>query len=494
MDFLDPKAKRRHLTRLIIGYGLMAILIGLATFLLIIRAYGFDLDRKTGQVIQNGLVFVDSAPDGATIKFNKETKSEKTNDRFALPAGQYDMQINKEGYREWRRGFSLNGGEVERFTYPLLIPTNLSRQEIKSYDAPPSFVTESPDRRWVIMSQAASLTSFIEYDLNSLTVNKPKERPLGLPAGLFTSADGAHSLELVEWSTDNKHILIKHSFVGGTEFVVVSRDQPETSININKLLGQNPTKVILRDKKFDSWYLYTEAGGILQTADAKKVITPALSGVSAFKTHDADTILYSQLQPDGKTQRVTLQQGKDSYVVKEVASATVFLEIARYDGAWYTVIGADGEQKTYIFRNPLDVLQKRDGTKPTPISILKTKGPMTQVSFSQNTRFIVTQSGQHFEVYDAEYEQAYRYDIAKKFDEGTAVVWMDGHRFLARNQSKSIIFDFNGSNIQELVGNLPSASVSFDRDYNVLYSIDSSASAAGKYSLYGTELRLPQDK
>ncbi len=295
MDFLDPKAKRRHITRLIIGYGLMSILIGMATFLLIIRAYGFELDRKTGEVTQNGLVFVDSAPDGATIKLNKKEQKNKTNNRFAVPAGQYDMQINKEGYREWRRGFSLNGGEVERFTYPLLIPSNLGRQELQAYSAPPGFTAESPDRRWLVMSEANSLASFIEYDLNSLAVNQPKERKFVLPDTLFTQAAGASSLELVEWSADNKHILVKHSFTGGTEFVVVSRDQPETSININKLLGQNPSKVVLRDKKFDSWYLYTDVGGILQKADAKKAVAPALTGVTFFKTHGDDTILYSQM-------------------------------------------------------------------------------------------------------------------------------------------------------------------------------------------------------
>lgn len=494
MDFLDPKAKKRHIRRLFIGYGLMAVLIGLASFLLIIRAYGFEVDRKTGEVIQNGLVFVDSAPDGADIKFNRETQKEKTNNRFALPAGNYDLQINKEGYRQWRRGFGLNGGEVERFTYPLLLQKNLSRQELKSYAAAPGFTTDSPDKRWLIVSQGASITNFTEYDLNSLTVNQPKERQFAVPASLFTQAAGAHSLELVEWSTDNKHFLVKHFFPGGFEFAVVSRDQPETSININKLLNQNPSKVSLRDKKFDSWYLYTEAGGTLQAVDAKKAVINTLTGVSAYKSHGDDTLLYSQLQPDGKTQKVTLQQGNDSYVVKDVVSATVYLDIARYDGKWYTVIGADGEQKTYIFRDPLEVLKKRDGTKPTPVNILKSNGPMGLVGFSQNTRFVVTQNAQHFEIYDVEYEQTYRFDVSKKFDDGSKVVWMDGHRLLARSNGKAVIFDFDGSNVQDLVNSLPSTLLSFDRDYEVLYSVGASVASPGKFSLYGTELRLPADK
>jgi hypothetical protein len=495
MDFLDPKAKRNHIVRLIIGYGLMAVLIGIATLILVLQAYGFDVDRKSGQVIQNGLVYVDSAPDAATVKFNEKEQTNKTNNRFALPSGDYQLSISKGDYRAWNTSFKLDGGEVERFTYPLLIPNKLETVELRQYDAAPTFTTESLDRRWVVMNKADSLTNFVEYDLNSLTDDQPKEREFNLPNNLFTAAAGAHSLELVEWSTDNKHFLVKHAFAGGHEFVVVDREEPNTSFSINRLLGQNPTKIVLRDKKFDQWYLYFEAGGALQTADAKKAVAPLLTGVTAFKTHDAETILYSQLAADGKTQRVTLRQGKESHLLREAVSSLMYLDIARYDDAWYVAVGADSEQRTYIYKDPFEVLQKKDKTKPTPVAVLRNaSNPLSQVSFSQNTRFIVAQSGQHFELYDAEYEQTFRYDIAEAFDPGAKVVWMDGHRLLARSQGKALIFDFDGNNRQILLPSLAAVPVMFDRDYVVLYTLDASKAAAGKTGLYGTQLRTEEDR
>lgn len=493
MDFLDPKAKRNHLIRLIIGYGLMAVLIAMATLILVLQAYGFDVDRKSGEVIQNGLVYVDSSPDGATVKFNEKEQASKTNNRFALPSGDYRLSISKGDYRAWNTSFRLAGGEVERFTYPLLIPNKLEPVELRQYDAAPTFTTESLDRRWVVMSKANSLTDFVEYDLNSLTEDQPKEREFNLPNNLFTAAAGAHSLELVEWSTDNKHLLVQHNFAGGHEFLVVAREDPGSSININRLLGQNPTKVVLRDKKFDQWYLYNEAGGVLQTADAKKTITPLLKGVTAFKTHDAETVLYSQLADDGKTQRVSLRQGKDSHLLRESVSPRMFLDLARYDGSWYVAVGADSEQRTYIYKDPADKLQKKN--KPTPVAVLRNaSNPLTQVSFSQNTRFIVAQSGQRFELYDAEYEQTFRYDVTESFDPGTKVVWMDGHRLLARSQGKALIFDFDGNNRQALLPSLAAAPVMFDRDYTVLYTLDASKAAAGKTGFYGTQLRTEEDR
>lgn len=496
MDFLDPKAKRRHTITLIIGYGLMAVLIGIATFILVYSAYGFDVDRKTGQVIQNGLVFVDSAPDAATIRFNNDVQKDRTNSRFALPSGQYDLQIQKTEYREWRRKFELKGGAVERFTYPMLILNNLSPQQLVPYTAMPRLTTQSPDRRWLLLADGNALSSFTEYDLNTVDNNEqPQQRTFSVPSDLLSQGEGVHLFELVEWSNDNKHFLIKHSYATGSEFVIISRDNPAESININRLLNQNPTKITLRDKKYDQWYLYTAEGGVLQTGDTKKVITPVLTNVSSFKSHDTDTLLYAQPTADGKYQRVTLiQDGKEPYVVKDVPNGAVMLDIARYDSNWYVVVGVDAEKKAYVYRNPLTVLQKKDGTKPTPRSVLKLSGPLTQVSFSKNTRFIMAQSGQQFAVHDAEYNRNYNYTIAQPLDPAVKVDWMDGHRLLGRSNGNAVMFDFDGMNLQSLVPFLPAAPVVFDRDYTVVYSINGINNDTGKPALFSTQLRLEADK
>ncbi|MGI9027599.1 MAG: PEGA domain-containing protein [Candidatus Saccharimonadales bacterium] len=497
MDFLDPKAKRRHKIRLFIGYGLMASVILVTSAILVFSAYGFDVDRKTGEVIQNGLVFVDSAPDAATVQFNDQEQRSRTNNRFSLPSGEYNLKIQKDGYRPWQRTFTLSGGGVERFTYPLLLPVNLERREIHTYDTAPTFVTQSPDRRWALVNPGGSLTDFIEYDFNSLigpNNNNPQTRPFSLPASLFTPADGAHALELVEWSTDNKHLLVKHTFTGGAEFIVISRDTPNTSININRLLGQAPTKVTLRDKKFDQWYLYTQDGGVLQSANVNKVVTLVATGVTSYKSHDDSTLLYStRVSGVAANQRITLKQGNNAYILRDVTDGAVMLDIARFDGAWYAVVGSDADQKTYIYKDPMNILQKADGSIAAPLAILKATGAMSDVSFSQNTRFIVTRSSQHFEVYDSQYDLIFRYDIAKVLDSGSPVSWMDGHRLSARSDGKAFIFDFDGSNQQDLFSVQPGTPLLFDRDFTVLYNTDVST-VADKYGLFGAELRLPGDK
>jgi hypothetical protein len=494
MDFLDPKARKQHTIRLMIGYFLMAVLIGITSYILVLRAYGFDVDRKTGEVIQNGLVYVDSAPDDATIFLNDEMRKERTNTRLALPEANYQLKIRKDGYRDWQRSFSLRGGEVERFTYPMLILNDLKRQEISSFESAPLLTTESLDRRWVLISQGNSLTNFIEYDLNALTNQRPDQRNVSFPSSLFTSADGVHTLELVEWSSDNTHLLVKHGYGTSFEFVLLNRENPQASTNINKFLKVNPAKVVLRDKKFDQWYIHTTDNSLQFAQAGSTTVTPLIAGVGMFKPHDAETLLYTQPVAGGTTQRVMLRQDNQTFTIRDIPNGNAILDIARFDGAWYIVVGCEADKKTYIYKDPADLIKDNQNQRPGPVAVLNHGGALSYAGFSQNTRFIVAQSGQHFEVYDAEDKEQYKHELKVALDPNTKVTWMDGHRMLGQSQNKLIMFDYEGSNYQELVPGLPGRPAMFDRDYTVLYTVDTASAGSGKVNFNRTDLRLEQDR
>lgn len=494
MDFLDPKKKRTRSIRLTIGNSLMGILVVIGTYILVSQAYGFDVDTKTGVVIQNGLVFVDSAPDGAKIFMNGEQQKSNTNTRLALPEGRYSVEIQKEGYRSWLRDFNLLGGTVERFTYPMLIPNDLKSTNLQSFTGLPAVGLQSPDRRWVLTANPNTLGAFTQFDLNTLKDKKPVSSSVVFPAGIFTAVAGPHGLELVEWSNDNKHVLVKHNFTGGSEFVMLNRDEPASSINVNKTLNVNPTKIALRDKNFDQMYLYTSAGGVLQSVNLKdKVISPVLTGVISFKSHGSDVLLYSQNVPGDPTKiRVSLKDGAKTYVVRDMPSAVnVPLEIARYSGDWYVVVGSDVEQKAYVYKEPADYLNHQKDKKPVPITVLKATGPISVLAFSDNTRFIMINSGQHFGVYDAENDKTYNYDVSQQFDQTVKPEWMDGHRILVNSAGKTVIFDFDGSNLQQLTTNEKLIPVSFNRDYTYMYTL--SPQASGAFNFDQTPLRTDKD-
>src|SRR5579884_1492216 len=166
MDYLDPHKQARQRILLLTGYVLVAIAIFLATRILLLQAYGFGLG-KNGTIIQNGLTFFSSQPNPAQIYLNGKLNSKTTNTQLLVPAGIYKVDLMRKGYDSWERTIELDGGSVVHFDYPFLFPSKLDTNKLQTYSAAPSLVTQSPDRRWLLVGKPDSLISFDVYDLKN---------------------------------------------------------------------------------------------------------------------------------------------------------------------------------------------------------------------------------------------------------------------------------------------------------------------------------------
>lgn len=496
MDFLDPRNRKLHSIRLMIGYSLMSVMIFIATLILVYRAYGFDVDRKTGQVIQNGLVYVDSAPDRADIYIDNKLQNSKTNSRLILAEGDYNLAIKRDGYRDWNRRITVTGGGILRITYPMLIQTNLVDKESVILDSDASIIrTQSPDRRWIMATKAGEPRQYSQVDLKNVnkTTGIPTTSQITFPDELFTPGDQS-SIEIVEWSNDNQHFLVKHSFAGQSEFVMLNRDQPDTSFNINKLLGLNPDSITMRDKKFDQWYLQDKTTGDITFANARKEVALYQKSVQTYKSYSDNIVLFSQELPD-KTTGVYLRQDNEVRLLNKIKAGKVLLDITKYDNTWFAVVSSDQDKKTYVYKNPWNFLSKTTASKPVPQAILHhNNGPVSKLSFSANARFIFARDGQHFGVYDAETDKTYSYDFNQPIDTDSEVYWMDGHRLLARSNGVWYFVEYDDLNQQKLISSLPGKSLFFDRDYTAVYSLQNSKSQPSKIALFSTDLRYAQDK
>jgi hypothetical protein len=487
MDFLDPKKKRAHNIRLFLGYILVGVALLISTLILVFEASGFDIDRKTGAIIQNGLIFIDAQPEAADIFLNGEPKNH-TDNRLVMPAGEYSLELKRSGYRTWSHRFTLDGGSIERFIYPFLFPEKFQSKDIQPYSSQPGLNTESPDRKWLLVQQPGQLTKFDQFALDN---DNDKISSFEIPAAVLPTKPGTNLLELVEWSTDNRHVLIKHTFDGGNEFIMVDRDTPANSINVNQ---QFPDQIFndirLRDKKFDQYYIYTKEGGVLKTADLKsKLVTPLLTQVLSFQPHGDDMVLYATdaSAPAGKV-AVRLRSGLDTYTVRDLpVASTYLLDLARFDGHWYFAIGGNADNKVYIYKDAPEDLKSTN--KTSPLLLLQVANPQ-YVSFSANARIIAVQGGASFAVYDAETNRVHRYNTALPGVEGQKANWMDGHRLTFVSNGHLVVFDFDNNNKQTLVEQNLGTFPFFNRDYTALYTISPSLAAKDKPALVRSELKI----
>lgn len=473
MDFFDPEKQKRHSIRLLVGYVIIGVVLLLATTILLYRAYGFGLD-KDGRVIQNGVVLVSSRPQGADVYMNGKKFKDQTNTHLLAPSGQYVLELKRDGYRDWKRALTVEGGKIELFDYTFLFPKDLNTSEVKQYSTAPSMSSVSLDRRWLLV--AAEPDKFDLYDLNAAN---PRPDLLAMPVEALAAGSTTTGWQLIEWAKDNRHVLLQRSYdkqgQTGSEYILFDREKPELTQNLSVAFGFNPTAIELRDQAYDQYYLFDQNSGQLFTSTLKQP-TPQVykSGVLTF-TSEKGVVAYVTAEgaPAGKVLVRALIKDDPPLTVRAVpVSATYLLDMAEYGGKLYLAAGASSENRVFLFKDPIGSLKERPKEALTPTQILKVPAP-SYVSFSANKRFVITESGDKFSVYDIETDRGYVYQTNAPLDAPQAhAAWMDGFRLSYVSGGKVMVFDFDGTNKQTLSGAVPGHLPIFDRDYRYLYTLD----------------------
>ena len=494
MDFLDPRKKRALRYRLIAGYFLIGIAIGLVSLILIFQSYGYDLDRKTGSIIQNGLMFVSASPEPADIYLNGQLTKTQGNARLVLPSAVYKLELKRNGYRPWQKTVSLAGGTIDRLVYPFLFPVKLDSSDQKTYPTQPAFATQSPDRHWILVQQPGRLDQFDVFDTTNF---KKAPTTLTLPAAVLPTAPNQR-WQLVEWSTDNRHVLLKDSYSGGSQFVMVDIQVPANSYNINTTFKTNPTSVALHDKKFDQLYLYDGAAqslslGLQKNGSSKLVASQVL----AYKPYGNDILLYAtdQAATTGQT-RIVYQDKNGAFNLNQVkAGGQHLLNLAIYNGDWYVADGSAADGRIYIYKNPQDIIEHPSPSRKLyPDTVLRVDNP-TWMEFSANTQFLAVESANKFVVFDAERQRNYRFTLPVSLDpavsdDATAphATWMDGNRLIVTSGGTMRVSDYDGLNQQTLTANQPGLPAFFNRDYTLLFNLAPAVKTPNQFAFTRTDL------
>jgi len=489
MDFFDPEKQKQHAIRLAIGYALIGIVLVLATTILLYRAYGFGLDRN-GNVIQNGLVFVSSRPAGATLYLSGKKYKSATNTRANLPAGQYTMQLHRDGYLDWRRALTVEGGSVERFDYPMLFPTKLTTTITKQYLAAPGVTSESLDRHWLLVAAPNQNV----FDLYDLSAKKLVAQQLTVSDEILAAGTTTTGWQTVEWAKDNRHVVLRRTYqkLGqpGTEYILLDRQDVTQSQNLSVTLGFTPTSLELHSQNYDQYYLFDQNSGQVFSATLKKPTPqPIATGVLAFSSEgDVVTYVTTLDAPAGKV-LIRIQKGNDpALTIRQAPVSTIYvLDMATYSGSLYLAVGSSTENKVFVYKDPIGQLQSTPKEPAVPIHLLKVDGP-TYVSFSANKRFVIAENSDHFAVYDAETDRGFVYQAKAALDAPQLhATWMDGFRLSYVSGGAVVAFDYDGTNTHSLSAASPALLPIFDQDYRYLYTVSQ------QNALTSTALLAPND-
>jgi hypothetical protein len=464
MDFLDPSNKRSYNIRLFIGFFLSASIIVLGTIILALITSGYTINTKTGQVIQNGLLFIDSTPTTAGIYINhKYVKN--TNARLELRAGNYNISLYQPGYDTWTTDVDLLGGNIDEVSYPLLVPTKPLVSTITSYTTQPQVFTQTPNQHWLLVSSATA-NSFDVYDLTNV---KTPVSTTTIPSNLLVSSAGPNTFSVIQWSSNNQDVLLEDQYAGAINYIVFNYLNPSLSYNLNQTFPITFNSVKLLNSNYQTPLLFDSTSGDLYLGDATaKTTSLILSKVIDYTYYGTNQFLYATADGTSTSETsIKFSNLTSTYLVKNVPIANKYLlNIQNYGGNYYYLVGGGGIYDYVYYNLPT---QQNGNSLPIPYTLMVNNTQPVNVLNSTGQRYISLQSGNNFSVYDIQTQDHYRFSLIQSLSSPNYATWLDDNRLISFSNGEMIVFDFDGTNIFNIAEANNNFNGLFSPNYDVVY-------------------------
>lgn len=452
--------KRQKLILRFVAYGVISVLTIITTIALLYVALGYRLG-KSGEVVRSGMLLIDSKPVSAQVRINGEEKDNATPSRFVLPAGSYQLNLRREGYRPWSKMVDLGVSAVREVYYPLLLPLEFTPRSLTKVTAP-DVISQSPDRKLIFSYSAQEENPFL-ITLNGSKI--PEIQPLALPAGITRENGLLGSLQPIEWSDDNRHVLTLQALSAGKKRLLsIDVGRPERSVDITALFKNKiPTDPHFVPGTTDEFFAL-QADQLNRYELPGNNTTPLLKQVKSYTIYNKNTISFARLSDNEKTIEYGLLND-NSIVIVSRGSVKVKNPLTSYDefdDHTYLTVGSASDTRATIYRDPLN---KPILTKQLPYAYIKLPA-IESLELSENNQFLLARSGQKVVVYNFDEALQYAFTLPKKT---TTVDWLDDwHLQMKTEENNTYLAEYDGQNNQELI-DAPLGNALFSNDIKFLY-------------------------
>ena len=457
----------------IVAYVATITLSLITTVLLLYVSLGYRFDSSSGHVVKSGLLLVDNNPEAAQIYINDQLKDNATPGRFVLAAGEYNLKLARNGYRDWSKKVQVAVSGVREVTYPLLVPSELTTNTIKDIENP-SMVSQSTDKKLLLM-HVSGKSNFTLINLKGETV---EETNLEIPASVKRENGSVGSFEVIEWSLNNKHVLLRQTLPSNAQQLIsynISKSQE--AVNISALYGaETPTDVHYVGNDTDT--IYGLQNTVLKQFSLKaKDSKSLLENIRAYQPYGDDTILFDRATASNLSEIGIHKDSTTTVVHTNGANTPVsLLKYAEFDDHQYLAVApAEGTTIT-VYRDPL---KKPVISKQLPFVTI-TFGGTTKLDFSDSSQFILAQNATGFVSYDIDDRRLYR--VSPQFTPANSSVfsWINSHNIQVKlADGMVVLMDYDGSNQQELISAGDQPKLYFASNFEDVYKIISQNGTAG---------------
>ncbi len=439
---------------------------------------GFRLDSGNGRLEQGALLQFDSTPNDAAVWIDGRNTGVRTAGKQTLQVGTHTVLFAKDRYEDWTRTLDLAAGTLTWLDYARLVPKDRVPETVARYETITG-AKASPDMKFMLLQEAIDQPVFQLADLRSAEV---KITDLTLPATLYSepaTAGVIHTFTLDDWNEGGRYILMKHEFSGRLEWLMVDTENVAQSINITSLLSVGFKDLRFAGTNGRSLFGLADDNNIRKLDLSSATISRALvSNVDSFDLFDTNTISYVGTNPADATKRVAgvYRDGDDEpHVLRQVDSLDTVLKIAvgNYFNDTYAAIAE--ANKVTILKGSYPTSSSDDTTSLRHFADMELTGPISELSFSPKSDYVLAASGASFMTYELEHFRSAKGSLDTSPEAAsTPLRWLDTAHVWNQQNGTLVMRDFDNSNIFSINAVTGNFDATISQNGRFFYSIGTS--------------------
>lgn len=446
--------------------GMTISVLAIVASIVFFALMGYRLDQENGHISRGALIQFGSTPSGANVTIDGNTLSARTPTKHSLVAGNHDLKVTRDGYRDWSKSLVIQAGTLTWLNNIRLIPNQLETEAALSFGVIKNAIT-SGDNRMLLTQEDPAKAIFEIANLRSLSDGA---KTIALATSMYSQGSN-HIFTPTSWDDSGRYVMLKHRYDDTKlEWLIVDTQRVSESVNVSRLLQVQFDE--LRFSGSGITNLYGTTNGSLRQIDAEN---GTLSKVLVSKVVDFDIfnhsfITYVGVDPTNAEKKVAgvYRSGDDeSTVLREGVAKDSDLAIAtaRYFNDTYIAIAES--DRVVILRGDFPNPEDKDKVNGLEIANEFTVNfSVKELSFSGKGSYLAIRGDKAFTGYEIEFRR--QVESAVSLGE---VRWFDDVNVWTVQNGTLVIQEYDGANRQELVPvALPIVSLSSDDRY--LYTIN----------------------
>lgn len=479
--------KNKEIIKRILIYIGMVLTVVVSVIFVTFLVLGFRFDLGNGEIQQYAFLRFSSVPSGATVSVDGQQVSSRTPNRGSVKAGRHGVTMQKNGYETWAKTIDIAAGTLKWLNYIIFVPSTLTTESISDYPELYSSIP-MPKGRGMLIQPRIDVPSFDIIDFGS---EKPKTTNIILPADLYSDSaivGVAHTFEVQNWDDGSRYILVKHTFSGKYEWLLVDTQSVNLSKNITKVFDIQIDDIDFAGSNGDYFFIL-ESGDIRKLDLSLSTISRTLvSGVASMKINGSNIVAFDGKDESGNQIIGTYRDGDETaFTVKSFDDApSLPTKVASFHYFNEDYLAYSIGRTVSILGGKYPSVSADSETSMKLVTTFEVGNDIVDFGFSPSGEFLLVRTIDSYYTYDLEYSQ-----LSSGVD-CTAVRqslgWINSS-YLWSNCSGSLsIQEFDGQNSHVISPALIGQAVVLTRNGKYIYSIGKTANG---YNLQRVRMILP---